>query len=57
MTNDRIIAWFSCGVITAIASKLILEKYLNAILAYRHTGSEYDDNKRFITDCEKWFLK
>lgn len=53
----RVVAWFSCGVTSAVAAKMTLEKYPDAILAYCDTGSEHDDNKRFITDCEKWYGK
>lgn len=51
----RVISWFSCGVTSAIATKLALAKYLGPIIAYCDTGSEHPDNKRFILDCEAWY--
>lgn len=57
-TMDRIVCQFSCGAASAVATKLALAKYgethdvqiLNAFIAQEH-----DDNRRFLTDCEKWF--
>lgn len=53
----KIIAWFSCGITSAVACKLTIEKYgkENVLLAYINTGSGHTDNKRFIADCEKWY--
>lgn len=52
---SRVVAWFSCGVTSAVAAKLVLEKYPDAIIAYCDTRSEHPDNARFIQDCEKWY--
>jgi 3'-phosphoadenosine 5'-phosphosulfate sulfotransferase (PAPS reductase)/FAD synthetase len=54
---SRIVVWFSCGVTSAVAAKLVLQKHPNAILAYCDTGSEHPDNVRFLKECEKWFSK
>ncbi len=51
------IAWFSCGVTSAIACKLSLEKYPDVELYYMETGSHHPDNKRFIKECENWYGK
>ena len=54
----RVVCWFSCGATSAVATKLIIEKYRDkypVIVAYCDTGSEHSDNKRFLRDCEKWF--
>lgn len=55
----RIISWFSCGVTSAVATKMILDDYRECgfpiIIAYCDTSSEHEDNKRFLKDCEKWF--
>jgi 3'-phosphoadenosine 5'-phosphosulfate sulfotransferase (PAPS reductase)/FAD synthetase len=51
----RVVCWFSCGVTSAVAAKLAIEQHPGAIVAYCDTGSEHVDNKRFITDCERWF--
>ena len=53
----RVVCWFSCGATSAVATKIALRKYPDAIIAYCDTGSEHADNKRFIKDCEKWFDK
>lgn len=57
MEKDRAIVWFSCGVTSAIAAKLALNKYkhLPVVIAYTDTGSEHPDNKRFLKECEEWF--
>lgn len=54
---NRVICWFSCGVTSAVATKLTLEKYPDALPVYCDTGSEHSDNKRFIKDCENWYGK
>jgi 3'-phosphoadenosine 5'-phosphosulfate sulfotransferase (PAPS reductase)/FAD synthetase len=51
---SRVVAWFSCGVTSAIAAELALEAYPDAVVAYCDTGSEHPDNARFIRDCELW---
>jgi len=49
----KAICWYSCGDASAVASKIALKKYKCRII-YCDTGSEHEDNKRFLTDCEKW---
>jgi hypothetical protein len=53
------IAWFSCGVTSAVACKLAIEIYgtENVELYYIVIDSAHEDNKRFIDDCEKWYGK
>ena len=52
MSNEpRRIAWFSCGAASAVATKLSVPD----VIAYCEVGSEHEDNKRFMVDCEKWF--
>ena len=53
--SGRVISWFSCGAASAVATKLAIEKYGEVDIYYIDTGSEHDDNPRFIVDCEKWF--
>jgi 3'-phosphoadenosine 5'-phosphosulfate sulfotransferase (PAPS reductase)/FAD synthetase len=53
--NGRIVAHFSCGAASAVATKLAIEKYGDVKIVYCDTGSEHPDNKRFIADCESWF--
>jgi 3'-phosphoadenosine 5'-phosphosulfate sulfotransferase (PAPS reductase)/FAD synthetase len=57
MENDKVkIGWFSCGVTSAIACKLAVDKYgkNNVRLFYIEIDSAHEDNERFISDCEKW---
>ncbi len=55
-TTNRTVVWFSAGAASAVAAKLIIaEKPDNLILAYTDPGSEHEDNKRFMAECEQWF--
>lgn len=54
-TQDPIIAWFSCGVTSAVATKLALSQYDNVRVMYIETGQEHPDSMRFLHDCENWF--
>lgn len=47
----RRIAHFSCGAASAVATKLSKPDEI----WYASTGSEDEDNARFLADCEKWF--
>lgn len=55
----KIVCWFSCGITSAVACKLALEKFgnHNCELIYFDISSSHNDNKRFIKDCEKWYGK
>lgn len=54
--TGKVIARFSCGAASAVATKLAIEKYGDAVVIYYNdTGSEHPDNTRFIRDCEAWF--
>jgi len=60
MSNEaRVICRFSCGVASAVATKLALAKYRlfdrEIIITRSHTGSEHPDNERFMADCARWF--
>lgn len=54
--SNRIVCQFSCGAASAVATKLALSEYgsrcfiLNAFIV-----NEHPDNRRFLTDCERWF--
>lgn len=54
--KKKIIGWFSCGITSAVACKLAVEKYgkNNVVLIYIEIDSAHPDNERFISDCEKW---
>lgn len=55
----NIIGWFSCGVTSAVACKLALDKYGvdNVDLYYIEIDTAHPDNERFISECEKWYGK
>jgi hypothetical protein len=58
MTNEpRVVSWFSCGAASAVATKMTLRDSPEAVIAYCVTGSEHEDNARFMQDCELWFGK
>jgi hypothetical protein len=56
--SARVVCQFSCGAASAVAAKLAIAEYgestdvqiLNAYIV-----EEHPDNRRFLTDCEKWF--
>ncbi len=48
---SRVVSWFSCGAASAVATKLIEPD----VVAYCETGSEDEDNARFMDDCQVWF--
>lgn len=50
-----VVAWFSCGVTSAVACKMALAMYKDVKIYYIDTGSHHPDNLRFKKDCEKWF--
>ncbi|QOR55397.1 MAG: hypothetical protein SHS37scaffold145_48 [Phage 71_18] len=53
---SRVIAWFSHGACSAIATKMTLEKYgPDVVIASINPGREHPDNVRFHADCERWF--
>lgn len=47
-----IIAWFSCGITSAVACKIALSLYDDVQIYYIETGSGHPDNTRFLADCE-----
>ncbi len=53
---SRVVVWFSCGAASAVAGRLALDAYGDAVVfAYCDTGSEHLDNARFLADCEVWY--
>lgn len=50
-----IIAWFYCGVTSAVACKIALSLYDDVQVYYIETGSGHLDNARFLADCERWY--
>lgn len=54
---SKIIAWFSCGITSAVACKIALQTYQDVELYYTDTGSQDEDSTRFLHDCEQWYGK
>lgn len=52
----RALAWFSCGAASAVAAKLMVEKYGSSCeVVYCDTmASEHPDNQRFFSAVERW---
>lgn len=54
----KFLAWFSCGVTSAVACKLAVDKYGDDVdIWYIETGAAHSDNQRFIKNCENWYGK
>ena len=54
MTRGAItVAWFSAGVSSAVAIKLV-SREVDKIM-YIHIGDQHEDTMRFVKDCENWF--
>ena len=57
MNIERVVVWFSAGVTSAIAAKLARDKFSSTLpvhLVNTDTGSEDDDNYRFMDDVAAW---
>lgn len=51
----RVLAWFSAGAASAVATKLAIAKHGDAVEAHRiDPGSEHPDNDRFSSEVEVW---
>ena len=55
--SERTVVWWSAGAASTVAARLTLTQNPAALLVYCETGSEHDDNRRFLTDCERWLEK
>lgn len=56
--RGRVLVWFSCGAASACAAKLTLASHPEAEILYCDMLKyEHPDNRRFISDCERWFGK
>jgi len=54
--GQRVVSWFSCGVTSAVATKLALARWGDRVTIARIVlGGEHEDNDRFAADCERWF--
>ncbi len=57
MESERVVVWFSAGVTSAVAAALAIKKYMERlpiVLVNTNTGSEHEDNFRFMDDCANW---
>lgn len=55
--QPRHIAWFSCGAASAVASKMIVDKYGKddtAVVYCDTLSAEHPDNHRFLLDVQNW---
>jgi 3'-phosphoadenosine 5'-phosphosulfate sulfotransferase (PAPS reductase)/FAD synthetase len=56
MRMEKIVAWFSAGVSSAVAIKLAIESHGVDEIYYIHINDQHEDSRRFIADCaSKWF--
>ena len=54
---DTIVVWFSCGAASAVAAQKTIEKYgddYNIRVVNNPIKEESEDNRRFLSDVEKW---
>lgn len=56
---ERIVAWFSGGVTSAVTCKLCIDKFGkdNVRIVFIDTHNEDKDTYRFMKDCEGWYDK
>lgn len=55
---SRIVCWYSCGVASAVATKLAIVENAGRrplVVARCIVAEEHPDNDRFSSDCEQWF--
>lgn len=53
---SRIVAQFSCGAASAVATKLAIAEHGDAVVIVNaEIKEEHPDNRRFAADCERWF--
>ena len=53
----RLLVWFSCGVASAVAAKIVSEQQFDYPVEYLYCDTlayEHPDNIRFLHDVEKW---
>jgi hypothetical protein len=50
-----VIAWWSGGVTSAVATKIAIEQYDDVQVYFCETNQHHTDNQRFKKDCEKWY--
>lgn len=56
MGEPRVIAWFSRGAASAVATKLAIDEFSDrVIVACIALDTEHPDSQRFADECEEWF--
>lgn len=53
--SGRIVSWFSCGIPSAVATKLAIASGADVTIYNCELKEEHPDNKRFLRECEAWF--
>ncbi len=53
--NRMTVSWFSAGVSSAVATKLLIDEIDS--VHYVHIDDQHPDTLRFVADCERWFGK
>jgi len=51
--NVLTVSWFSGGVSSAVATKLMIDQIDKII--YTHIDDQHSDTMRFVEDCKRWF--
>ena len=54
---SRVICWYSSGIASATATKLMIDEGQDVTIVKTETNSEHPDNKRFDAECEELFGK
>jgi hypothetical protein len=49
----KTVSWFSTGVSSAVATKLMIDDIDEII--YTHINDQHEDSLRFVKECEEWF--
>ena len=52
--TPRRVVQFSCGAASAVAAKLTIAKYPDALVVNAFITEEHEDNRRFLADVERW---
>ena len=55
MSEQRVVSWYSHGAASAVATKLAIAEYNTVDIVNCEVIEEHPDNKRFLSECEKWF--
>ena len=55
--KNRVIAWWSGGIASAVACKWALSAFKNVSIVFIDTKNEHPDTYRFLKDCEKIYCQ